>query len=130
VLARLHLMRYLMNPHRAGLEGYAGALPARSARTSGAPARAAAQDPLELGETTSRAARATSCSGEKADLPSEARGVAERGVNRLASMPAFPERSVAHLRQWLLISVRQTDDNLDLAHARGSSTRTTSTSRR
>ncbi len=59
---------------------------------------------------------------EKADLPSEAREVAEREVNRLAGMPTHsPERSVARTYvEWLLDLPwkTQTDDNLDLAHAR------------
>jgi ATP-dependent Lon protease len=59
---------------------------------------------------------------EKAELPSEAREVAEREVNRLAGMPTHsPERSVARTYvEWLLDLPwkKQTDDNLDLAHAR------------
>ena len=59
---------------------------------------------------------------EKADLPTEAREVAEREVNRLAGMPTHsPERSVARTYvEWLLDLPwkTQTDDNLDLAHAR------------
>ena len=59
---------------------------------------------------------------EKAELPSEAREVAEREVNRLAGMPTHsPERSVARTYvEWLLDLPwkTQTDDNLDLAHAR------------
>jgi ATP-dependent Lon protease len=59
---------------------------------------------------------------ENAELPSEAREVAEREVNRLAGMPTHsPERSVARTYvEWLLDLPwkTQTDDNLDLAHAR------------
>ena len=59
---------------------------------------------------------------EKAELPSEAREVAEREVNRLAGMPTHsPERSVARTYvEWLLDLPwkTQTEDNLDLAHAR------------
>ncbi|MFI5316144.1 MAG: LON peptidase substrate-binding domain-containing protein, partial [Myxococcota bacterium] len=59
---------------------------------------------------------------EAADLPSEAREVAEREVSRLAGMPTHsPERSVARTYvEWLLDLPwkAQTDDDLDLAHAR------------
>jgi ATP-dependent Lon protease len=59
---------------------------------------------------------------ETADLPPEAREVAEREVGRLAGMPTHsPERSVARTYvEWLLDLPwkTQTDDNLDLAHAR------------
>jgi ATP-dependent Lon protease len=59
---------------------------------------------------------------EKAELPSEAREVAEREVGRIAGMPSHsPERSVARTYvEWLLDLPwkTQTDDNLDLAHAR------------
>ena len=59
---------------------------------------------------------------EKADLPPEAREVAEREVGRISGMPSHsPERSVARTYvEWLLDLPWkvQTDDNLDLAHAR------------
>ena len=59
---------------------------------------------------------------EKADLPSEAREVAEREVGRISGMPTHsPERSVARTYvEWLLDLPwkTQTEDNLDLAHAR------------
>ena len=59
---------------------------------------------------------------ESADLSPEAREVAEREVGRLAGMPTHsPERSVARTYvEWLLDLPwkTQTDDNLDLAHAR------------
>jgi ATP-dependent Lon protease len=59
---------------------------------------------------------------EKADLPSEAREVAEREIGRIGGMPTHsPERSVARTYvEWLLdLPWRtKTDDNLDLAHAR------------
>src|SRR5262249_24385550 len=55
-------------------------------------------------------------------LPPEAREVAEREVGRIAGMPSHsPERSVARTYvEWLLDLPwkTQTDDNLDLAHAR------------
>jgi ATP-dependent Lon protease len=59
---------------------------------------------------------------EKADLPPEAREVAEREVGRIAGMPSHsPERSVARTYvEWLLDLPwkTQTEDHLDLAHAR------------
>jgi ATP-dependent Lon protease len=59
---------------------------------------------------------------ESADLSPEAREVAEREVGRLAGMPTHsPERSVARTYvEWLLDLPwkAQTEDNLDLAHAR------------
>jgi len=59
---------------------------------------------------------------EQADLPPEAREVAEREVGRIAGMPTHsPERSVARTYvEWLLDLPwkTQTEDNLDLAHAR------------
>jgi len=59
---------------------------------------------------------------EQAELPAEAREVAEREVGRIAGMPSHsPERSVARTYvEWLLDLPwkAETKDNLDLAHAR------------
>jgi ATP-dependent Lon protease len=59
---------------------------------------------------------------ENADLPPEAREVAEREVSRISGMPTHsPERSVARTYvEWLLDLPwkTQTEDNLDLVHAR------------
>ncbi len=78
----------------------------------------------ELGETDEQAAEGDELRErvEAAELPDEVREVVEREVNRLAGMPAHsPERSVARTYvEWILdLPWRsESDDNLDLAHAR------------
>ncbi len=78
----------------------------------------------ELGESDEQAAEGDELRErlESADLPEDVREVAEREVNRLAGMPTHsPERSVARTYvEWILDLPWkiETDDNLDLAHAR------------
>jgi ATP-dependent Lon protease len=78
----------------------------------------------ELGETDEQATEGDELRErlESADLPDEVREVAEREVNRLAGMPAHsPERSVARTYvEWILDLPWhvESEDNLDLAHAR------------
>ena len=78
----------------------------------------------ELGETDEQAAEGDELRErlESADLPDDVREVAEREVNRLAGMPTHsPERSVArNYVEWILDLPwkMETEDNLDLAHAR------------
>jgi ATP-dependent Lon protease len=78
----------------------------------------------ELGETDEQAAEGDELRErlEAADLPDDVREVAEREVNRLSGMPAHsPERSVARTYvEWILdLPWRvESEDNLDLAHAR------------
>jgi ATP-dependent Lon protease len=78
----------------------------------------------ELGENDEQGAEGDELRDrlESANLSPEAREVAEREVGRLSGMPTHsPERSVARTYvEWLLDLPwkTQTDDNLDLVHAR------------
>jgi ATP-dependent Lon protease len=78
----------------------------------------------ELGETDEQAAEADELRErlEKADLPEDVFKIAEREVTRLAGLPGHsPERSVVRTYvEWILDLPwkAQTDDNLDLRHAR------------
>jgi ATP-dependent Lon protease len=78
----------------------------------------------ELGETDEQLAEGDELRErlEAADLPEDVRTVAEREVNRMVGIPAHsPERSVVRTYvEWILdLPWRvETEDNLDLAHAR------------
>jgi ATP-dependent Lon protease len=77
----------------------------------------------ELGETDDQGAEADELRErlETAELPEEVRVVAEREVNRMATMPAHsPERSVSRTYvEWILDLpwAESTDDDLDLENA-------------
>lgn len=78
----------------------------------------------ELGESDEQVAEADELRErlDEAELPDEARGVAEREVNRFASIPSHsPERSVIRSYvEWILDLPwnKSTPDNLDLPHVR------------
>jgi len=78
----------------------------------------------ELGENDEQGAEGDELRDRlaEADLPAEARDAAEREVGRIGGMPTHsPERSVARTYvEWLLDLPwkSETEDNLDLAHAR------------
>ena len=129
VLARLRvLMRYLMREIRVAqvsrtfAERAAGELDEGQRRKMLREQLAKIRE--ELGETDEQGQEADELRDrlEEASLPSEVYEVAEREVNRMVGIPSHsPERSVARTYvEWILDLPwqQESEDNLDLAHAR------------
>jgi ATP-dependent Lon protease len=129
VLARLRtLMRYLMREIRVAQVSRSFAERAQG-ELDEAQRRKMLREQLakireELGETDDQVAEGDELRErlEAASLPPDVYDVAEREVNRMAGIPSHsPERSVARTYvEWILDLPWQveSDDNLDLAHAR------------
>ena len=129
VLARLRvLIRYLMRETRVArasksfAEGAAGKIDEGQRKKLLREQLRKIQE--ELGETDEQGMEADELRGriEDAELPDDAREVAERELARMTNMPGHsPERAVARTYvEWLLDLPwkSQTDDKLDLARAR------------
>jgi ATP-dependent Lon protease len=129
VLARLRvLIRHLMREVRVAqvsrsfAERAAGEIDERQRKTMLREQLRKIQE--ELGEADDQAAEADELREriEQAALPESVREVTEREANRLAAMPAHsPERSVIRTYvEWILDLPweEETEDNLDIAHAR------------
>ena len=129
VLARLRvLIRYLMRETRVArasksfAEGAAGKIDEGQRRKLLREQLRKIQE--ELGETDEQAMEADSLRErvEEAEFPDDVREVADRELSRMANMPGHsPERSVSRTYiEWLLDLpwAEETEDNLDLAHAR------------